>query len=111
VYLAEFSHVRCRSLLRGYHGQRLRAGEVLSSNWETGLSIVELLMIAAAGFVIGVLNLAGLGFALTLYLVGLAGNSTVLLLIIAVLNCIVLRMGMPTSAVYVLLATLANSPP
>jgi TRAP-type uncharacterized transport system fused permease subunit len=69
--------------------------------------VIELLMIvSAAGFVIGILNLSGLGFALTLFLVDLAGGSLWVLLVIGALVCIVLGMGMPTTVIYILLAAL-----
>jgi TRAP-type uncharacterized transport system fused permease subunit len=74
---------------------------------ETGTSVVDLvLIVAASGFIIGILNITGLGFALTLFLVNLVESQLILLLIISALVCIVLGMGMPTSGVYVLLATL-----
>lgn len=60
----------------------------------------------AAGMIIGVLNISGLGFALTLELVGIAGKSLLLLLILSAIVCIILGMGMPTLGVYILLATL-----
>jgi TRAP-type uncharacterized transport system fused permease subunit len=63
--------------------------------------------LAAAGFVIGVLNTSGLGFALTLWLINLAGHSLLVLLVIAAAVSLVLGMGMPTTAVYVLLGVLA----
>jgi len=90
-----------------YKGERLRPKDLVASFTETGSTMIELFMIlGAAGFVIGVLNLTGLGFTLTLVLVQVgAGNLYVLLLISAVV-CIVLGMGMPTSGVYILLATL-----
>ncbi|NJN40501.1 MAG: hypothetical protein HC807_06220, partial [Gammaproteobacteria bacterium] len=53
---------------------------------------------------IGILNITGLGFALTLLLVDIVSGSLVPLLLISALICIVLGMGMPTSGVYVLLA-------
>jgi len=65
-----------------------------------------ILIVAAAGFVIGVLNITGLGFALTLLLVDSVGTSILLLLLVAASICMVLGMGMPTSGVYVLLAAL-----
>ena len=73
----------------------------------TGQSALEIMMIsAAAGIIIGVLNISGLGFALTLELVyWLDGNLLVLLLVVASMS-IVLGMGMPTVGVYLLLATL-----
>jgi TRAP transporter 4TM/12TM fusion protein len=95
-------------LLRQYRGARLGAVDVLGTLAGAGRTSADLFMtLAAAGFVIGVLNLSGLGFALTLWLVSLAGHSMFVLLIIAALVSLVLGMGMPTSAVYVLLAVLA----
>ena len=64
------------------------------------------MIVATAGFVIGILNLTGLGFALTFSLTGLAGNSLIILLLISAVICIVLGMGMPTLAIYVLLGAL-----
>lgn len=93
--------------LRGYRGERLslrRLGQVFV---ETGVSMVDLiLVVAAAGFVIGVLNITGLGFALTLLLVDAVGSNVILLLLISAVICTILGMGMPTSGVYVLLAAL-----
>ena len=92
---------------RGYRGERLTFAKLRAVFVNTGISMVDLiLVVAAAGFVIGVLNITGLGFALTLVLVNAVGSNVVLLLIIAALVCIVLGMGMPTSGVYVLLAAL-----
>jgi TRAP transporter 4TM/12TM fusion protein len=73
----------------------------------SGLSVVDILMIgAAAGIIIGVMNISALGFAMTMTLVGLGTGNLPLLLVIAALAAIVLGMGMPTLGVYLLLATL-----
>ncbi|MEQ6250293.1 TRAP transporter fused permease subunit [Sulfitobacter sp. HNIBRBA3233] len=72
-----------------------------------GDALAQILVItAAAGIVIGVLNETGLGFGLTTYLVGFASDQVLLLLVLAAAISIVLGMGMPTVAVYVLLAAL-----
>lgn len=93
--------------LRGYRGQRLTLPTLGKVFVDTGTSMVDLiLVVAAAGFVIGVLNITGLGFALTLVLVDSVGSNLVLLLLISAVICIILGMGMPTSGVYVLLAAL-----
>ena len=55
---------------------------------------------------IGLLNISGLGFALTYSLVQVGGGNLAVLLILAALICIVLGMGMPTLGVYVLVAAL-----
>ncbi len=83
----------------------------LAALWEavtaTGRASADLLMIlAGAGLIIGVLNVTGLGFAMTLALLDLAAGSVLLLLAVAAIACVVLGMGMPTTGVYVLLATL-----
>jgi TRAP-type uncharacterized transport system fused permease subunit len=61
---------------------------------------------AAAGFIIGVLNVSGLSFALTIALIHLGAGNMALLLVLAAGIAIVLGMGMPTVGVYVLLAAL-----
>lgn len=93
--------------LRGYQGNRLTLETLGQVFVKTGTSMVDLiLVVASAGFVIGVLNVTGLGFALTLVLVDAVGSNVVLLLLISALICVILGMGMPTSGVYVLLAAL-----
>jgi len=93
--------------LRPYKTNRLSLKGFYGVLVETGTSVVDLILIvAASGFIIGILNITGLGFALTLFLVNLVESQLVLLLLISALVCIVLGMGMPTSGVYVLLATL-----
>ncbi|HLB15539.1 MAG TPA: TRAP transporter fused permease subunit [Burkholderiales bacterium] len=74
---------------------------------DTGTSILDLLMIAAgASFIIGILLVTGLGFALTLLLLKVGGGTLFGVLLVAGSLCIVLGMGMPTVAVYVILAAL-----
>jgi len=93
--------------LHSYKGRRMDLRRLAESFWSAGLATTELVMIvAAAGFVIGILNLSGGGFALTLVLVKLGGGHLFILLLIGALICIVLGMGMPTTGVYVLLAAL-----
>ncbi|MEH6526046.1 MAG: TRAP transporter fused permease subunit [Sneathiella sp.] len=93
--------------LRSYQGHRLSIKGLVACFPETGKSLVELTMIVAgAGFVIGLLNLSGGGFALTLALIDLGGTHIAALLAVSAGICIFLGMGMPTSGVYVLLAAL-----
>jgi TRAP transporter 4TM/12TM fusion protein len=94
-------------LMRGYGDKKLRLKDILSTLPNTSLICIQLFMIlGGAGFVIGVLNITGLGGALALALVHMGGGNLALLLIIAAVVCIVLGMGMPTVGVYILLATL-----
>lgn len=94
-------------LLVGYKGERMSWRRILEPLTQTGVAVVQIIMIGAmAGIVIGVLNITGLGFALTQGLIQMAGGSLFLLLVLAAIISIVLGMGMPTLGVYLLLATL-----
>lgn len=85
----------------------LRPDRLIGAIAKGGAGFAQIVVItAAAGIVIGVLNETGLSFGLTSYLVGFAKDETLTLLFLAAAVSIVLGMGMPTIAVYVLLATL-----
>jgi TRAP transporter 4TM/12TM fusion protein len=95
------------ALLIGYRGTRPTLRTLFSSIAKTGHSVIEILLISAAsGLVIGVLNITGLSFNLTYALVQVGGGSAILLLALSALVCIILGMGLPTLGVYVLLAAL-----
>jgi len=95
------------SIIFGFKGKRLSFRDFYEVLRTTGLTVIDLFMIAAAaGTVIATLNYSGLGFSLTLALVQLAGGNLIALLVIAAVACIILGMGMPTVGVYILLATL-----
>jgi TRAP transporter 4TM/12TM fusion protein len=95
------------ALALGYRGQRPSLRSVFSSLARTGHGVVEILLISAAsGIVIGVLNVTGLSFNLTYSLVQIGGGNAVVLLALSAIVCIVLGMGLPTLGVYVLLAAL-----
>ncbi len=92
-------------MFRSYKGKRMDLCNFCASFWDAGIATTNLvLIVAAAGFVIGILNKSGGGFALTLFLVKLGGGNLYILLLLAAFICIVLGMGMPTTGVYVLLA-------
>ena len=91
----------------GFKGKRLTPVMLIETLRMTGLSVLNIIMIgAAAGLVIGVLNISGLGFGLTLALVQIASGHLLLLLVLSAIVCIILGMGMPTLGVYILLAAL-----
>ena len=73
----------------------------------SGENLVPLILIAgAAGVVMGVMNASGLAFQLSIILaeLGQSAGIFVMLLLTAVVS-IILGMGMPTAAVYIILAT------
>jgi TRAP transporter 4TM/12TM fusion protein len=89
----------------GYKGKRMPLSDIIDSLVTTGLGILDVMMIvAAAGFILGVLNISGIGFLMTVSLVTLGQNSLPLLLLIAAVLCIFLGMGMPTIGIYILVA-------
>lgn len=91
----------------GYRGSRPSVRAVFGSLARTGHGVVEIILISAAsGLVIGVLNITGLGFNLTYMLVQVGGGSLIALLGLSAIVCIILGMGLPTLGVYVLLAAL-----
>ena len=86
---------------------RLGPRELVNILLNAGRSLLEIAAITGlAGVVIGVLQLSGLGFTLTFTLLNLGDNSAILLLVLTAIVSIILGMGMPTTAVYVLLAVL-----
>lgn len=62
---------------------------------------------ACAGIIVGVISLTGLGLTLSSALVDLAGGSLFLLLLYTAIACIILGMGLPVTACYIILAVLA----
>lgn len=99
--------VAVTALIFGYKGNRPTLSALFGTLSGTGHAVVEIILISAAsGLVIGVLNITGLSFNLTYVLVQVGGGSAGLLLLLSALVCIVLGMGLPTLGVYVLLAAL-----
>jgi TRAP transporter 4TM/12TM fusion protein len=61
---------------------------------------------AMAGIVIGIVSMTGLGQILITALVHVAGSSMLLALFLTMIACIILGMGIPTTANYVIMATI-----
>lgn len=95
------------AMIIGYKGKRLAITGVFGILRKTGITVLQIFMIGAgAGVVIGVLNISGIGFGMTMGLIMIAGGNLFLLLVYSAIVAIILGMGMPTGAVYILLATL-----
>ena len=58
-----------------------------------------------AGIIAGVVTMTGLGQILISAIVGIAGNKVMVALFLTMLTCIVLGMGVPTTANYIIMAT------
>jgi TRAP transporter 4TM/12TM fusion protein len=61
---------------------------------------------AIAGIVVGIVSLTGLGQILIAVLLSVANNSLFLALVLTMIACLILGMGIPTTANYVIMATI-----
>jgi TRAP transporter 4TM/12TM fusion protein len=61
---------------------------------------------AIAGVVVGIVSLTGLGQVLISLLLTVANNSLFLALVLTMIACLILGMGIPTTANYVIMATI-----
>jgi TRAP transporter 4TM/12TM fusion protein len=62
---------------------------------------------ATAGLIVGVVTLTGIGLKLSANMVDLAGNNLFVALVFTMIASLVLGMGIPTTATYIVLATMA----
>ncbi|WP_407406336.1 TRAP transporter large permease subunit, partial [Peribacillus sp.] len=61
---------------------------------------------ATAGIVVGVVNLTGVGVTLTTLMVNVGNTSIILTLVVTMVACIIMGMGLPPTAAYILLGVL-----
>lgn len=61
---------------------------------------------AAAGVIIGIITLTGVGLKFSTLVVLLSGGHLPVALVLTMLTCLILGMGLPTAAAYILVATL-----
>jgi TRAP transporter 4TM/12TM fusion protein len=64
-------------------------------------AIIATVACAAAGIVVGVINETGLGLRLSSQLLTVTGGSMFFALILVMITCVILGMGMPTVAAYI----------
>jgi TRAP transporter 4TM/12TM fusion protein len=95
------------SLAFGYRGERVPLAEIVKAVISTGSAVVDLILICAvAGMFIGILNITGLAFGLTLQLLTITGESLPAMLGVTAVMAILLGLGLPTVGVYIIMATL-----
>lgn len=63
---------------------------------------------AIAGIIVGIVTLTGIGLKLASGLLALSGGIKILALFFTMLACIILGMGVPTTANYVIMATITG---
>lgn len=91
---------------RGFFFRRTRM-ELLNS-METGARNMAGIAAACAccGIIVGVVTLTGLGLKMANLITNAAGGSLFLTLIFSVFACIILGMGLPTTATYIIMAAM-----
>ena len=95
------------SLAFGYKGRRVPLAELFKAIVSTGGAVVDLVLICAvAGLFIGILNISGLAFGMTLQLLAITGENLAVMLALTAVMGILLGLGLPTVGVYVIMATL-----
>lgn len=63
---------------------------------------------AAAGIIVGVIGITGLGVKLSQGVIIAAGGNIIFILVLAAAACVVLGMGLPTPVIYILLSALVG---
>jgi TRAP transporter 4TM/12TM fusion protein len=86
---------------------RMGPGKILRAMEEGAKGTLSVAVACAcAGIVIGVINLTGLGLKFTSFVLFLAGNSLAAALLFTMAAGIILGMGLPTTAAYIVMAAL-----
>ncbi|GAB4513355.1 MAG: TRAP transporter permease [Roseibium sp.] len=89
----------------GQLSPRTMAGRVVSGLEDAGKGMVIIgVLLAGAQILVSMINLTGIGVTLSSLIVTLAGDSVVLVAVIVGLVCLIMGMGLPTTAAYVLVA-------
>ncbi len=104
---AFFSIIALILIMLLYPGRREKFGKVMKLVAGSSKGMVSVaLTTGTAGIIVGILMLTGIGYKLSSLLIALSGGHVMVLLLLTMLTSVILGMGMPTSAAYVLLATL-----
>jgi len=104
---AFFSIVFLVLIMLLYPGKRRKFWDVMQLIAGSSKGMISVaLTTGTAGIIVGILMLTGIGYKLSSLLITLSGGNVFLLLFLTMLTSVILGMGMPTSAAYVLLATL-----
>jgi TRAP transporter 4TM/12TM fusion protein len=61
---------------------------------------------AVAGIIVGVVAQSGIGLRFTEFLVALSGQNLILALVVIMIGCLIMGMGLPTTAAYIMAGTL-----
>lgn len=99
VAAAAFSYLRADT--------RLTPSRAVTSLYQAGREVLSVAAIcAAAGMLVGAVNLTGLGFKFSDIILGLAGGSLILTLVLTAIILMVIGLAMPITASYVVAAVI-----
>ena len=88
--------------------KRLRYPPLGQLGLDTGNIMSGLIILGAAvGLIIGIMDQTGLSFHISTYIIELSGGNSFLLLLLTAALCIVLGMGMPTVSTYLIVSIVA----
>ncbi len=82
-------------------------GRILTILGDTGRALLDVGIICGlAGFIVGAVSLTGLGLSFSQALLDISGGNVFILLVLAAIGSVILGMGMPITATYILLVIL-----
>ena len=94
----------CREVADECHAMDVKTFfDALANGAQNCLSIA--VACGIAGIIAGVVTMTGLGQVFISAIVGVAGNHLIIALLLTMVTCIILGMGVPTTANYVIMAT------
>jgi len=101
----------CTTVVVTYFRKETRMGIVgifnaLADGGKSACSIIA--ACATAGIVIGVMNLTGVGIKFASFIVAFSGGNLGVALVLTMISCIVMGMGLPTTAAYLICASVAS---
>lgn len=81
-------------------------GMIAGSRNMVGIAVA----MGAAGIIVGVVSLTGLGLLMTEIIDAIAGGNVLIMLVFTAIMCVVLGMGLPTTANYIVVASVMAQP-
>lgn len=91
-------------ILRGF--SELLDGMAAGSRNMVGIAIA----MAAAGIIVGVVSITGLGLIMTEVIDAVSGGNVMVMLVFTAIMCMILGMGLPTTANYIVVASVMAQP-
>ena len=86
---------------------RMKPSQLVEAAVSASEAIIPVaLATATAGIIIGVVTLTGMGLKFSSFIISISGNNLIIALVLTMASSLILGMGLPTAAAYILVATL-----